>query len=86
MKSRKNLTRFDYESTAFKGWRLCISRKGETFVRYFSDKQYGGQRKALKAAASKLSELKEFFDIAPMRDGKLSPRSIQRARKLLDKD
>ena len=47
MKSKKNLTRFTYETTAFQGWRLCISRGGQTFMRYFSDKPCqtcGGER------------------------------------------
>jgi hypothetical protein len=34
----------------FQGWRLCIARGGKSFTRYFSDKQYGSERKALKAA------------------------------------
>ena len=50
MKSKRNLTRFTYETTAFQGWRLCISRGGATFTRYFSDRQYGGARKSLAAA------------------------------------
>jgi len=32
MKSKKNLTRFTYETTAFQGWRLCLSRSGSTFT------------------------------------------------------
>ena len=50
MKSRKNLTRFTYDTTAFQGWRLTLERKGTTFTKYFSDKKYGSERKALKAA------------------------------------
>jgi hypothetical protein len=42
MKSKKNLTRFTYESAAFEGWRLCISRAGTTFTRYFPDKKFAG--------------------------------------------
>jgi len=38
MKSKKNLTRFTYKTTAFQGWRLCIARGGASFTRYFSDK------------------------------------------------
>ena len=48
MKSKRNLTRFTYETTAFHGWRLCISRGGATFRRYFSDKQCGGPRSVQK--------------------------------------
>ena len=59
MKSRKNLTRFTYETTAFQGWRLNIYKRGTTFEKYFSDKKYGGQRKALKAADTARTELIE---------------------------
>ena len=79
MKSRKNLTRFTYETTAFQGWRLCISRGGKTFTRYFSDKQHGGERKALKAAEARLSEMKQLLDQAPRRDGKLTKTAEARA-------
>ncbi len=34
-------------------------------MRYFSDKQCGGERKALKEAEAKLTELKVFLDSAP---------------------
>jgi len=83
MKSKKNLTRFTYETTAFQGWRLCISRGGVTFTRYFSDKQCGGQRKALKTAEAKLAEMKELLDNAPRRNNKLTKTTEARARKLL---
>ena len=83
MKSKKNLTRFTYETTAFLGWRLCISRGGSTFMRYFSDKQCGGPRKALKAAEAKLKEMKDFLDSAPRRQGKLTKGAEAKARKLL---
>ena len=83
MKSKKNLTRFTYETTAFQGWRLSIARGGATFMRYFSDKQCGGPRKALKAAEAKLKELKELLDNAPRRDGKLTKTAEAKARKML---
>jgi len=83
MKSKRNLTRFTYETTAFQGWRLCVCRGGATFTRYFSDKQHGGQRKALKAAEAKLAELKAFLDSAPRRQGKLTKTAEAKARKLL---
>jgi len=86
MKSKKNLTRFTYEATAFQGWRLCISRAGAIFMRYYSDKQCGGPRKALKAAESKLAELKEFLDSAPRRQGKLTKTAEAKARKMLKAD
>ena len=84
MKSKPNLTRFTYETTAFQGWRLCISRAGATFTRYFSDKQCGGPRKALKAAEAKLRELKAFLDTAPRRQGKLTKAAEAKARKMLE--
>ena len=83
MKSKRNLTRFTYETTAFQGWRLCIARGGKTFMRYFSDKQCGGPRKALKAAEAKLAELKELLDKEPRREGKLTKTAEAKARKML---
>jgi len=83
MKSKRNLTRFTYETTAFQGWRLCISRAGVTFMRYFSDKQCGGERKALKAAEVKFGEMKAFLDSAPRRQGKLTKTAEAKARKML---
>ncbi|MGC6466165.1 MAG: hypothetical protein ACON38_18390 [Akkermansiaceae bacterium] len=85
MKSRKNLTRFTYETTAFEGWRLCLSRAGTTFTRYFSDKQYGGQRKALKAAEDAKDELIKLVDNSRRVNGKLSKTSIAKGNKLLEK-
>ncbi|MBK1829694.1 hypothetical protein JIN77_03075 [Verrucomicrobiaceae bacterium R5-34] len=83
MKSKKNLTRFTYETTAFQGWRLCLSRTGTTFTKYFSDKKYGGERKALKTADATLAELKELLDNSRKVNGKLSKSTIAKAQKLL---
>jgi len=83
MKSRKNLTRFTYETTAFEGWRLCLSRRGTTFTRYFSDKQYGGQRKALQAAESAKKELISIIDSSRIINGKLSKTAIAKGENLL---
>ena len=83
MKAQRNLTRFTYEKTRFQGWRLCINRDGQSYVRYFSDKQCGGESKALKAAEAKLAELKAFLDSAPRKDGKLTKTAEAKARTLL---
>jgi len=84
MKSKRNLTRFTYETTAFQGWRLCISRGGATFTRYFSDRQFGGARKSLTAADAKLDELRAFLDSAKRVNGKLPPVTVRKATKLLN--
>lgn len=83
MKSKKNLTRFTYETTAFQGWRLCLSRAGSTFTKYFSDKKYGGGRKALKAADDTLKSLKDLIDNSRRVNGKLSKSTIGKAQKIL---
>jgi len=83
MKSKKNLTRFTYETTAFQGWRLCLSRTGSTFTKYFSDKKYGGERKALKAAETTRNELAELLDSSRRVNGKLSQTTTKKAQKLL---
>jgi hypothetical protein len=83
MKSKKNLTRFTYETAAFEGWRLCISRAGSTFTRYFPDKKFQGGKKSLAAAEKTLVELKALLDGAKRVNGKLTPTTIRKAEKLL---
>jgi len=83
MKSKRNLTRFTYESAAFEGWRLCISRAGSTFTRYFPDKKFGGGKKSLAAAEKTLAELKPLLEGSKRVDGKLTPATIKKAEKLL---
>ena len=83
MKSKRNLTRFTYESAAFEGWRLCISRAGTTFTKYFPDKKFGGGKKSLVAAEKTLAELKAIIEGAKRVDGKLSPATVKKGEKLL---
>jgi len=83
MKSKKNLTRFTYETTPFEGWRLCISKRGKTFSKYYSDKRYGGPRKALKKAETALNELKELLSSTRLVNGKLSQSTTKKAEKIL---
>lgn len=83
MKSRKNLTRFTYETAAFLGWRLSLSRHGTVFTKYFSDKEFGSERKSLKVATQALKELKELLDSSRLIKGKLSQATIKKAQKLL---
>jgi len=83
MKSKKNLTRFTYEAAAFEGWRLCISRAGTTFTRYFPDKKFGGGKKSLAAAEKTLVEVKAIIEGSKRVDGKLMPSIIKKTEKLL---
>ncbi len=45
-----NITRFTYEFTSFLGWRVAVCRKQKCFIRYFSDRQYGGEAASFAAA------------------------------------
>ncbi|MES2661093.1 MAG: hypothetical protein V4689_20900 [Verrucomicrobiota bacterium] len=83
MKSKKNLTRFTYETAAFEGWRLCISRKGSTFTRYFPDKKLGGPKKSLAAAEKALADVKAIVEGSKLINGKLTGVTIKKAEKLL---
>lgn len=83
MKSKKNLTRFTYENSAFEGWRLSLSKKGTSFMRYFPDKKFGTGKKSLAAAEKTLAELKALLDGSKLVDGKLSATTIKKAQKLL---
>lgn len=84
MKSKKNLTRFTYETAAFEGWRLSISRAGSTFTKYFSDKKFGDGKKSLAAAEKALEDLKTLIDNSKRVDGKLTPTTIKKGQKLLE--
>jgi len=83
MKSKKNLTRFDYEKSAFEGWRLSLCKAGTTFTRYFPDKKFGGAKQSLAAAEKTLEELKALIAGAKLVDGKLGAATIKKAEKLL---
>ncbi len=45
----------------FCGWRLCITRDKERYVRYFSDKQYTNSQAALLAALEAREKILEDF-------------------------
>lgn len=65
-KSKLNLTRFSYESTGFKGWRVSVTRHGEVFTRYFSDRQAGSMKKSQEAAQKCLAAFLAKLDAAPV--------------------
>ena len=83
MKSIKNLTRFTYETASFLGWRLSISSKGTNFTKYFSDKQYGDEKKSFAAAEAALAGLKAILQGAKLVDGKHTAATKAKAEKLL---
>ena len=84
LKSQKNLTRFTYETTAFEGWRLCVSRTGTTFTKYFSDKGYGCPRDSLRDAEKTRNKLLRLIDNSRRINGKLSKATIEKAQKILE--
>lgn len=83
MKSKKNLTRFTYETSAFQGWRLSLSYKGTAFTRYFPDKKFGTGKKSLAAAEKTLAELKALLEGSKLVEGKVSASTAKKAAKLL---
>ncbi|MEO5914201.1 MAG: hypothetical protein ABIS50_08210 [Luteolibacter sp.] len=83
LQSKKNLTRFTYETAAFEGWRLCISCKGSTFTKYYSDKKFGSGKKSLAAAEAGLASLKALLTASKLVDGKLPATTVKKADKLL---
>ena len=65
MKTMRNITRFTYEFTSFQGWRVTLCRNQVHFTRYFSDKQYGGEKPALAAALTVRNRLMELLRMHP---------------------
>ena len=75
MKSKLNLTRFTYETTAFQGWRLCKNIDGHSFTKYYGEKKYGGVKKAFNQAESDLQWLdKSIKEMPRNKDGKIGKR------------
>lgn len=85
MKTRKNLTRFTYENTAFQGWRVCVSRNGKTFVKYFSDKRYGSEEEARTAAEELLDKIQNLLDEAKQKYGTITKESLDEVSSLIGK-
>ncbi len=55
----RNITRYEAGmggTYSFSGWRLCITRRKERFVRYFSDREHGGEADLALAEALKMRE------------------------------
>lgn len=50
MRRYKNISRFEYSSSTFEGWRFSVCRAGRRHTRYFSDRMYGSSKAALEAA------------------------------------
>lgn len=58
----KNITRYDGDKgpkKGFCGWRLCLTRSKHTFVRYFTDREFGGKEPALEAALAMRAEMED---------------------------
>lgn len=58
----KNITRYDggqNPKKGFCGWRLCLTRSKEVFVRYFTDREYGSDKASLEAALQMRAEMLE---------------------------
>lgn len=58
----KNITRYDGgqgPKKGFCGWRLCLTRSKEVFVRYFTDREYGSDKASLEAAQAMRAEMLE---------------------------
>ena len=53
MSTHRYITRYNGQKgtrNSFCGWRLCITRQKETYVRYFTDLEYGDAEASLSAA------------------------------------
>ncbi|MFT4176770.1 MAG: hypothetical protein QM627_08935 [Luteolibacter sp.] len=80
-KSRKNLSRFD---GTFVGWRLAVSRNGNTLVRYFPDNTFGGARKSLQAAEIARIGLLEILDNSRKVGGVITRSTVRKAEQFLE--
>lgn len=67
----KNLTRYTLEKTSFQGWRVCVSRQGVMFTKYFPDKLYNGEEGALEAATAVRDEILSRVAAEPLNARKI---------------
>lgn len=68
MEKQRYITRYEAEkgsSYTFRGWRLCITRQGERFVRYFSDLKCGGADNGLALAMEMRDKLLDALEASP---------------------
>ena len=59
---RRNISRTESKTAAgnvYGGWQVRVQRRGHTTTKYFSDNQFGGQRKSLLAAKQFRDELEQ---------------------------
>ena len=63
--TQRNITRYTYETTSFQGWRLSICRKWNQFTKYFSDRQYGSEEEAFKAAVEMRDRIFDALKLTP---------------------
>ncbi|MBR1982707.1 MAG: hypothetical protein IKA23_08155 [Akkermansia sp.] len=55
METYRYITRYNGKKgtrNTFCGWRLCMTRQKETYVRYFTDREFESEQAALEAALS----------------------------------
>lgn len=79
MENLRYLTRYNGQkgtSKSFQGWRLCITRRKETFVRYFTDLEHGSCEQAMLAAMDVRDAM-----LAEMEQGKDFPELCNNYRK-----
>lgn len=69
MNNLRYITRYNGQKgtrNTFCGWRLCITRCKEVFVRYFTDREYESREKSLAAALetrdAMLAEMEQGVD------------------------
>lgn len=61
----RNITRFTYDCASFQGWRLAVCRHHVHYIRYFSDREYGGEQGALAAALEERARVYARLDASP---------------------
>lgn len=65
MNKHRYITRYNGKKgtrNTFCGWRLCITRQKEPYVRYFTDREHGGMEGALAAALSVRESMLEAME------------------------
>jgi len=69
------ICRFDFDDRKVHGFMVRIMRRGTMHQEFFSDKRYGGKRKARQAADDRLAELRRDLPESVEQKGMLTQRN-----------
>jgi len=63
----KHISRYEVQGSGYKGYRILITHKQNPIRKYFSDKKYGGKKKAYEETKKYLDKIIKKYNLLAMR-------------------